>query len=394
MMMLAVAVMAGAAASCAKVEVNPVVQEDGIRISYDAAIAKNSAGTKAPITTASYPTDIPFKSVAYYNAPASGDTRDAATIWVPESTITYNTEARRWTSPKTYQWPATGGYLTFLSYSPSDNDGVVDQTVTMDKDGISTTTWDVGQELTVEQAGKKPNDEGGGNFLSENQTAGAHYGVDFMVADLKTNMVANGSNGGFIGVPTMFNHMLSLITFSGKVEGNVSVKVKRIILTEVYTQATFSSPVSNSKDDAGNDVKLWDELNINNPWTGHTGWEPVLIYNNSEGQEMIQNEYRQIGISYIAIPQPIGPIVDHGLKAIMIVVDYETTMPGKEPITITDVIRLDNEFHGTEEAEWERGKRYHYKLSFGEHKVIKFEGDSDPWVETEGGGIEIKPEKQ
>ncbi len=252
--MMVIAAFLAAAASCVKVEVNPVKQKDGRNISYDAVIAKNSVGTKAPLTSVSYPTDVPFRSIAYYN-PANDDRRSTAGKnpdgpWIEESRISYDASSRRWKAEKDHLWPVDGGYLTFLSYSPS-NDGV-DKAVDISYDkGISAGKWDVGQHLTVVDAGEKPGSLGGGNFLDVEQVEGAQYGVDFMIADLKTNMTANGFNAGYSGVPTMFNHMLSLITFSGKVEGNVSVKVKRIILTEVYTTASFSSEISDKTDENG-----------------------------------------------------------------------------------------------------------------------------------------------
>ncbi len=413
-MMAAAMMIAGAAAACAKVEVNPVEHEEGAKIAYQAVIAKNKpdASTRAAIEGAAYPTDVPFRSVAYWNngidtdADGNTDTRAAAMEWVPESEITY--QDPYWTTNNVYYWPI-GGYLTFLAYSPASV-GTTPMTsyLSMDKEGIKTlenVIWDTGQELKQHEAGEAEigfDADGDDNITNDeiimknlpeaDQSAGNHFGVDFMVADLKTNMTANGANGGYVGVPTVFNHMLSNITVWGKVEGNVRVVVKRVLFTDVYTQAEFSVGIAS---EAGDN---WGNLNTNNPWKNHSEPEPVLIYKNETGQEMVWNTYSQIGESYIAIPQKIGPIKkeDDGkvvLSNIYLVVDYETYTPvlnedGSEMTQYTETtktIRLDKDFHGTENAVWERSKKYNYRLSFGEHQVIDFEGFSEAWTETQGG---------
>lgn len=167
------AVLAVAAiASCAKNEVVKV--EDNNQITFQTVVGPN---TKAMIDGTSYATDDPsFGTYAYYNAGASTFPTDAED-YIPESEVSYVNP--NWTTSTPYYWPKNGS-LTFFSFSPwTINEKVSCST----GNGIVITDWDV----------------------NDNQT------VDVMVADVKKGQIANSSNGGYNGVPTIFRHKLSQI---------------------------------------------------------------------------------------------------------------------------------------------------------------------------------------
>lgn len=168
---LAIAVVA----SCTKNEVNEVTAND--QITFQTVVGPN---TKALIDGPTYETTDPsFGTVAYYNANGTGQTfPNSAALYIPESEVSYS--STYWSTATPYYWPKNGS-LTFFSYSPYNE---LEATMTCDlTNGLKLTNWDVD----------------------------ANQGVDVMVADVKTGQTANGSNGAYTGVPTIFRHKLSQI---------------------------------------------------------------------------------------------------------------------------------------------------------------------------------------
>ena len=159
-----------AIASCTKNEVNEIVGDN--QITFQTVVGPS---TKALIDATTYATTDPtFGTVAYYNA--TGETFPTnSKPYIPESEVTYQTSF--WSTVTPYYWPKNG-FLTFFSYSPwSINESVS----CSETDGITISNYDVS----------------------------AAQGVDIMVADVKTEMKSNGTNGGYNGVPTIFRHKLS-----------------------------------------------------------------------------------------------------------------------------------------------------------------------------------------
>ena len=162
-----------AIASCTKNEVNEVTAND--QITFQTVVGPN---TKALIDGIVYNTSDPaFGTVAYYIA--NDETfPDDADLYIPESKVSYS--STYWSTATPYYWPKNGS-LTFFSYSPYtelESSMECDETT-----GLTLTGWDVH----------------------------ANQGVDVMVADVQTGKTANGSNGGYEGVPTIFRHKLSQI---------------------------------------------------------------------------------------------------------------------------------------------------------------------------------------
>ena len=167
------AVLAIAAiASCTKNEVNEVT--DNNQITFQTVVGPN---TKALIDGTSYgDSDPSFGTFAYYNA--TGTTFPASSaLYIPESQVTY--VGPNWTTTTPYYWPKNGS-LAFFSYSPWS---IKDSVSCSETDGITISNYDVS----------------------------AAQDVDVMVADVKTGMTSNGTNGDYNGVPTIFRHKLSQI---------------------------------------------------------------------------------------------------------------------------------------------------------------------------------------
>lgn len=144
--------------------------------------------TKVMVNGTTYPTDLPFGTLAYYLPSGKNwNTNKAdATLYIPKSEVVHNNG--NWeVKGKTYYWPKRGS-LTFFAYSPfAHEDGTL---LAVDK--VYNTTHVDGIHI-------------------ENYDVHAHQATDFMVADIAMDKTANGSNGGYTGVPIVFRHKLSQI---------------------------------------------------------------------------------------------------------------------------------------------------------------------------------------
>lgn len=144
--------------------------------------------TKVMVNDNTYPTTLPFGTLAYYLPSGKNwNTNKAdATLYIPKSEVVYNNG--NWeVNGKTYYWPKSGS-LTFFAYSPfAHEDGTL---LAVDK--VSNTTHDDG-------------------IYIEGYDVHAHQATDFMVADIAMDKTANRSNGGYTSVPIVFRHKLSQI---------------------------------------------------------------------------------------------------------------------------------------------------------------------------------------
>lgn len=172
-----IALLAGMAVSCAKIEQGNGRVEDR-RICYD-VIQDRSAVTKA---AGVYPTGESFASYAWYLPDGKNwaDDKEDAALYIDEAVISYDNARSSWyDQTRTYYWPKTGS-LTFFSISPAS---VAESAVLTKDDGFWISSWDVA----------------------------ANQDKDIMVADIQTDKNANETVGSFTGVPTIFRHKLAMI---------------------------------------------------------------------------------------------------------------------------------------------------------------------------------------
>ena len=172
-----IALLAGMAVSCAKIEQGNGRVEDR-RICYD-VIQDRSAVTKA---AGVYPTGESFASYAWY-LPDGMDWnsyRAYAELYINKAEISYNSSRNSWyDQTRTYYWPNTGS-LTFFSISPAS---VAESAELTKDDGFWISSWNVA----------------------------ANQDIDIMVADIQTDKNANETVGSFTEVPTIFRHKLAMI---------------------------------------------------------------------------------------------------------------------------------------------------------------------------------------
>lgn len=228
-------------ASCTKNEVRTVEDNQDRQITFQAVVHKASTKATTFDNNVAYPTDATFGTFAYFNNGSATFPTDvkvyinnAEVEHIDATTANETTPVEGWTTNPAYYWPKQGS-LTFFSYSPYSISSSVSCNTTS---GIIITDWNV----------------------DENQT------VDVMVADRKTNMTQNGSNAGWVGVPTIFRHKLAqVVDFKIKTtadysnlsgEGNLQAGSKQFYINElsintVKFKGTFTSGLEPSNTTIG-----------------------------------------------------------------------------------------------------------------------------------------------
>ncbi len=321
------------------------------RIGFQAVVAK--PGSRV-IEGNKYPETETFKSVAYYDN--GNHIRANAPAWVPVSTIQHFNEPApaHWGVVGSdgvevaHYWPLVGS-LTFMAYSPAS---LTD--VTMNQDGI-TKEWNI---------------------------TGTEKDVDFMVADPKTEQTANGINGSYTGVPMVFRHMLTQVSFYAVKETDETAEIELASLTlhSVCQRASFKAGFTEGS-------TTWEDKFIYT-WTKVPNETPadIEIYNDTEGKvlevpattEQATDETHLIGGPYLYIPQDLG--IDQ-----LMTVAYTVKPTAGEEQNYTRILRIDL---GNDDFNWESGKHVKYVLTLSGLKPIKFEGHEELWqTEPEIGGV-------
>ena len=226
-----------ALAACTKNEVKPVNVDQ--EITFQAAV--NKASTKAIIDGTTYPTDSTFGTFAFFYKDKDTYSKDAPK-YIDNAKVSNPTSATNgsaWTTDPKYYWPKQG-YLTFMSYSPY-----------VDLHDIVTCA---------------PADDAMAEIKIPNWDVDAHQKVDIMIADRVDNLKANGSHGGYTGVPTVFRHKLAqIVKFSVKTKedfrnldennlpqaGSKLFFLKKIELQKIVTKGSFSSGIEPSNINIG-----------------------------------------------------------------------------------------------------------------------------------------------
>ncbi len=154
-----------------------------------------------------------------------------------------------WKATTAYYWPVTGNTVDFISYAP-----------------YSSTT----SPLTIN------ND----NTIDITYTATG--GVDFMLADYATGLnenvdLINGTE--YKGVPTLFRHMLSNVSFEiglteDAIERGYSVHITEMKLTGIHNAGTIDDLAVDADDDATDNMQAWD---LPDYWTSTSGNEIIII---------------------------------------------------------------------------------------------------------------------
>ena len=172
-----------ALAACSKSEVNT--------IGTDKAVTFEVANYVSPVTKAnvSFGTGNTFHTNAWVHTMLSGAPSTQA--FMATETIAWNDTEKQWMPSRMYYWPKTG-YVNFFSYAGSINPTATDE----GSIEYTNATIDVADDILVADAAY----EYTGNVST--------YHID---------------NDGVTGVPTLFHHMLSKVTFNVKLDATDAI---------------------------------------------------------------------------------------------------------------------------------------------------------------------------
>lgn len=250
-----------------------------------------------------------------------------------------------WVTTNTYYWPDAGYKLSFAAYSPADlGNGAV---VTRDKTGFSIKNFSVSD-------------------ISDN-----HY--DLMYTGTVANSVYNGQ-----AVPLQFRHAMSSIVFSSSKENeDVKYEITDLKLTgDLYTEGDFSQKlVENfSAEYTETEDPSWSFTGRNKKTVSY---EPT--FNAFEVPASAPMIFTENESAILPIPQDID-------ESVVVNISYTKTVNGSTATYHTADIKLIefvNVNDGTITQKWEVGKRYIYRIEFGQNKRIYFNPSVTPW-ETGG----------
>ena len=315
-------------AGCAKIE-QSMDEASNHLIGYE--VVENQ-----PVTKAVFPTDQTFMSTAYKLI--SGRTWDANSDQATQHFNYLQEEVKYqgtyWKTDHDYYWPTDGGSLTFFSYTPKS------VAATISRDGVSVNNWDV---MT-----KK--------------------GQVILVADIAKDKTKNESYAGFSGVPTLFRHKLSKVSFrvakSAYAEGGINVSIKSIKIVDIYTKGNYTR--------GGYENDAWSG------WNGQkTSSDPYVVYDSGATPVVVDNTPVQKGEDMIMIPQMLS---QDGSRHPRVIVEYKTST---EPdITTAECFFVENFRSG----QWAKGNHYTYTIYIGVGQYpIEFDGSVSDWSSTDMG---------
>ena len=322
--------------------------------------------TKAAVDGTVYPTTESFNVWAKWCTESEGKeiTNPALvtyTAYINEGTFA-NIGDKNWAGrPTPYYWPTTG-YLVFAGYSPAS---AKPETPT---DGAPEFQYDFPkQEFTVK------------NYVQSSDIALTNDLMWFDFDGNSYNMNIKSTDGNTVntGVPVVFKHALSWLTFKFNLE-NVNTPenwvVTNVKLTGIETKGNFTSKPTDS----------------NPNWTDLITPAEVIVYSgtadsgasityNSEDPITLENTVNKNGV--VVIPQSCAS------NAANLVVTYNLKNTATNDYLRGQTVTL-NLNVGTDGDTWLPGKHYIYTIVFGGNEIL-ISPTVDNW-ETVTKDIEVQ----
>lgn len=330
----------GAMAACTKVSVQHE-QPGEISLQPVAAMA-----TKAVVSGTEY-TGGDFNVWAWWDDVKITNPATESTLYAGYATTPYinagkfvNRSGHNWGGETPYYWPHNG-FLVFAGYSPAGATG--------------TKSYDVSkQEFKV---------------TGYTQSAVIAEMKDLMWFDVDKSYNANPGTSD--GVPVVFHHALSWLTFRFKLKENItntswiikSVKLTNIELTADFTSKPVSSSPcwSNHLPGSRGDIMIYENPSNTDP----------VAYDSDKGQ-LLTNQVDGV----VVIPQlcDIEPESAENPDS-ELVITYNLTSPAGTTLTdqqVTLPLTTTNGTAGdsTDDNNWLPGKHYTYTIIFGANEIL------------------------
>lgn len=341
-----------AVAACTKVT---VLSEEPGEISFHPVAAK---ATKAAVDGTTYPVALNFRVWAWWDdaeASESPSYSDYLTLYINkgEFKMKSGTNWGGWDSSQgkahPYYWPTTGS-LVFAGFSPADAPG--DFTYDLKTQTFKATNY-------VQS-----------NIIAETKDlmwfdAGKSY---------KTNL---GTKEAPVGIPAVFHHALSWLTFRFNLKDATTSqnwKITGVTLKNIETKADYTHPVTSPDTPWKNQTERKDMV----VWTG----EHNVVYKSTEPDklESVENGVVIIPQSSIAGSDPVkdpAPQLEitYSLKNSAGTPEY---LEGQKVSMLLPV----------EGSAWQPGKHYTYTIIFGANEIL-VSPNIENWT-TESANIEVQ----
>lgn len=325
-------------------------------IAFDAPVMKTSrANVLGEITGVKYPTNESFKVFSkIYEGNYAGWTTLMPDFFASTGDIAAHEGGTYWSTSTVYYWPDAGYNLAFSAYSPAIF-------------GDACTTAGTTVERT--EAGIVISD-----FVSEDDSDNQY---DLMYSH--TVYDRNKSNNAASAVSLQFEHALSSIVFSSqKSDEAAQYQITDLKVTGTfYTQGDFNQGITPATSGGA-----YSE-NENPDWhldaTSSVNYDPTFT---AFPVPVASPEIFTQGTSAIlAIPQPVP--ANATVTVTYTKTSNSTTTEHTVAILLKDFKKATTEGVAVAEGidEWERGKRYVYRIAFGENQRIYFEPAVTDWVQ-------------
>ena len=322
-----------------------------LALSFDApAMKQTRANVKGEITGVHYNADEDFTIFCkYYKGNFTSWDATEGDYFKPEGDVATNegNASKYWATAATYYWPDIEYNLAFAAYSPAVF-GTAPEDIEHNAKGLQIK-----------------------GFQTE---ADANAQYDLMYSDRVIDR--NKTNNGSSAVPVVFNHALSSIVFSSEEEDeSVNYEITDLKLTGDFIQkADFNQNIDEASVNKKAGVAKWE-----NPATAAAAsYEPD--FGTKVSVTTVPTQFTQNESALLLIPQRIPA------NAIVTVVYNKIVNPGttEEKVmenTVEIPLSVFAQENGNQITEWEMGKRYVYRIAFGQNKRIYFEPTTTDWVQ-------------
>ena len=324
----------GALAACTKSYVQ--LEQPG-EISFQPVAQK---ATKAAVDGTAYPTDAAYKfNVWAWWADKSAGTElgefTPTTPYIAEGTFVHR-ENSSWGGSTPYYWP-TKGSLVFAGYSPASAK-------------VDGTTF--GYDLTNQKFSVT-------NYVQSDDISATKDLMWFDVTDKSHN------NNGTNGVPVVFKHALSWLTFNFVLADEINThkwEITDVKLQSVNTKGSFAATKSDAVVNAGT-------------WTlsaEAADKKEMTVYTSTGEQKFItttSTAYENVGNGVVVIPQ----------ECVKLLVKYNLTASTGNVIPQEVTLDLAT---GIADGTWLSGNHYIYTITFGANEILIAPTVAD-WVDVE-----------
>lgn len=288
-----------------------------------------------PLTRADYDSSVPFFSYAWLLPEGkSWDTdKSDAQLHIDRLRVSFHPEDGRWYGETDRYWPKSGS-LTFFACSPAS---IPEAQLSIDRErGVVLSGWNVA----------------------------ANPDTDFMVAETVPDRKAPVQTSAYSGVPVVFSHKLSLVSFRANVEvpdpADV-IRIRRLSLHNIYAQGSYG-------------------IHNRDLWGDRDDLREFVLYSDEAGMAL-GDDYSPIGDSVLMIPQNLSATSADPLNH----------AAGRDRpffrlvYSDADGVYSDDYFF-TEHMnsfQWLKGQRILYTVSFGSGRdPILFDGSAEDWEEA------------